>query len=117
MKQLSSVENPKQSPGQSHACLFIQRCRDCKMDTEAMPQRPGALHTVMPSDPAIIPLLGTCPNKITGRYRERCTKIYVHSLIPGMVQEKEKYKQPLLTIAGGGKQTRLHLCNVVFYSH
>lgn len=64
VKQLSSVENPRQSLGQSHACLFIQGCMDCKMNTEAVLQTPGPAQMVFPFDPKIIPLLGICPNKI-----------------------------------------------------
>lgn len=55
VKQLSSVENPRQSLGQSHACLFIQGCMDCKMNTEAVLQTPGPAQMVFPFDPKLFP--------------------------------------------------------------
>lgn len=70
VKQLSSVENAEPSLGQSWAYLFIQGCGDCKMNTEAGPQRPEALQMVIPSDPGMVPLLGICPSKIRAVHRE-----------------------------------------------
>lgn len=69
MKQLSSVENPKQSLEQSQAYLFIAECGGCEMNTEAGLQRPGALEMALPSDPGVTPLLGICPSKITREVR------------------------------------------------